>query len=252
MAGRHWRRGEDANDAWESEPESLYASTAPFCEGAIGLTQTDGVSLALLSASPNARELVFISDETARRIDDTQFALGVGPCLSSFKSGRPTCVTDAPNEARWSLFCREIAEIGVNAVFSFPVSIGSHPIGVLELYRRTAGALTNDEYDAALGTAAAIGAVIASTYQRWSDRANVDEVDGAALVALTEGDPFSRSGVREAARILAAHRGVSVTDALVRIRAYAFARDLRVTTVAAQIVELQIPMDSWGDDARGE
>jgi hypothetical protein len=239
---------DDPGGAWEGEPASLFASTAPFRDSAVAWTRADGVSLALLSASPNSRELVFATDAMAQRIDELQFALGEGPCLAAYATGRPQCITDLAHDDRWALFCREAAGLGAGAVYSFPVSIHMYPIGVLEIYRRSTGGMTVDEYDAALGCAAAIGAVIASTYERWSHRFGDDEeLDAAALVALTESDPFTRSQVHTAAGIVAVHLGVSVGEALVRMRAYAFARDLRITDVADDIVDQQIPLSEWGD-----
>jgi GAF domain-containing protein len=243
-----WAGDDDADSAWHDEPASLFASTAPFCDAAVGWARADGVSLALLSESPNSRELVFATDAMAQRIDELQFALGEGPCLACFATGRPKCITDLAQDDRWTVFCREAAGLGVGAVFNFPVRIGVHPVGVLELYRRVAGALTIDEYDAALGCAAAIGAVIGSTYARWSHRvADDDDLNGAALAALTESDPFSRSEVHVAAGIIAEHLGISVGEALVRMRAYAFAHNQRITDVADDVVAQRVSWADWRD-----
>ena len=248
MAER-WVDGDDADDVWRDEPASLFASTAPFCDSAVGWSRADGVSLALLSESPNSRELVFATDALAQRLDEAQFALGDGPCLTSYVTGRPQCITDTAHDDRWPVFCREALSFGVGAVFSFPVTIGAHPVAVLELYRRAPGPLTVDEYDAALGCAAAIGAVIGSTYARWSHRIpDEDDLNGAALTALTEHDPFTRSEVHVAAGIIAEHLSISVGEALVRMRAYAFARSTRVTEVAHEVLNQRISWTDWMDE----
>jgi hypothetical protein len=244
--------GDDADGAWHEEPASLFASTAPFCDSAVAWSRADGVSFALLSESPDSRDLVFATDALAQRIDEMQFALGEGPCLSSFSSGRPKCITDTAHDERWTVFCREAAALGVGAVFAFPVTIGTQPVGVLELYRRDAGPLTVDEYDAALGCAAAIGAVIGSTYARWSHHvADGGDLNGAALAALTEHDPFTRSEVHVAAGLIAEHLQVSLGEALVRMRALAFSRNLRVTEVASDVVTERISWADWRDASDG-
>jgi hypothetical protein len=246
MTDRTWSRDENSGRDWD-ESESLYAATAPFCESASYMARVDGVSLAILTASANSRELVFATDSLAERIDELQFTLGEGPCLASFASGRPQCIADLSHDDRWTVFSGEAAVLGVGAVFSFPVSIESHPVGVLELYRRSTGELTVDEYDAALGCAAAIGAVMASTYRRWSHGVEGDDViDSTALRALTQSDPLTRAQVHVAASIIATHLKVSITEALVRIRAYAFAGELRVTAVAYDVVDERIPLSAWG------
>jgi GAF domain-containing protein len=234
-------------DRWD-EPASLFAATAPFCDSAVQWTRVDGVSLVLLSESPNSRELVFATDAIAQRVDEVQFALGEGPCLTSHATGRPQCIADLAHDDRWPMFSREAARLGIGAVYSFPVRIGSHPVAVLELYRRQASALSTDEHDAALGCAAGIGAVIGATYARWSHRDIDDEhLDAGTLSALTETDPFTRSQVRDAARIIAGHLGVSMGEALVRLRAYAFGHELQVTEAADDVVDGRIPLTEWTD-----
>jgi GAF domain-containing protein len=247
-----WSGGDDPDGAWREEPASLFASTAPFCDSAVGWSRVDGVCLALLSESPDSRELVFATDALAQRIDELQFTIGGGPCLDSHATGRPKCVTDLAHEDRWPVFCREAHSFGVGAAFAFPVRLGEQPVGVLELYRRDAGPMTVDEYDAALGCAAAIGAVIGSTYTRWSHRvADDEELNGATVAALTESDPFTRSQVHIAAGVVAEHLGVSVGEALVRLRAYAFARNLRIAEVADDVVNQRFSWRDWQDEPSG-
>lgn len=242
-------QGRGTDDEWDGEPESLYASTAPFCESALHWVRVDGVSLALLSASPNVRELVFAAGAVAARVDELQFAVGDGPCLTAYATGRPQCITDLSRDDRWPEFAREALGYGVNAVFSFPVLVDAHPVAVLELYRRDVGGLTVDEYDAALGCAAGIGAVMTSVYHRWSRRdSGTALTDGAALAGLTESDPFTRvHQLHDAAGIIAERLGVSVSEALVRMRAYAFARDLSVSEVADDVVKRIITFTDQDD-----
>jgi hypothetical protein len=244
-----WADDDDADSRWSDEPASLFASTAPFCDSVVDWTSADGVSLALLSPSPNSRELVYATDALAQRIDEVQFALGEGPCVASYATGRPMCISDLGLDDRWTVFCREASALGVGGVFAFPVKVGSHAVGVLELYRRAAGTLTVDEYDAALGCAAAVGAVIGSTYARWSHGIVDDEdLNGAALAALTEHDPFTRSDVHLAAGVIAEHLHISVGEALIRMRAYAFAQNRRITEVADDVVNKRIRWSDWRDD----
>jgi hypothetical protein len=249
-----WSASEGTDGAsWGDEPASLVESTALFCDRAPAWTGADGVSLALLTASPNTRELLYASDAIAQHIDELQFAIGEGPCLASYAARRPKCIIELAHETRWPQFCREVAQLGVKAVFSFPVSVNSHPVGVLELYRHDSGGMTIDEYTAALGCAAAVGAVIGATYELQVHRlTDGEEIDGPTLFALTASDPWAGSPVHPAADIIAGHFAVSVTEALLRMRAYAFARDVLITEVAENIVEQRLPPDDWNDDTSDE
>src|SRR5947209_17491883 len=106
------------------------------------------------------RELVYATDTVAQQLDELQYTLGEGPCLDAYLNDSPQThpeLTRIPQTSRWPTFAAAAAQLGVRALFAFPIPDDQQPMGVLELYGRTASNLTKDEYVGASASAATIG-----------------------------------------------------------------------------------------------
>src|SRR5439155_15786464 len=105
-----------------------------LCDSCVAhLPSISGATLAVMTALP-ARGTRFASDATSARVEDLQFALGEGPCIDAFSSGRPVLVADlAAREyaLRWPVFAPGAVAAGARAVFAIPLRIGAIRIGVL-------------------------------------------------------------------------------------------------------------------------
>lgn len=105
-------------------------------ETAVRLTGTDGAAVALLDQSLALRELVYATDAIAQQVDELQFTVGEGPRLTACREGKPEIVPDLAepaSNARWPIFTSEVRELGVEAVFAFPIAVQGAPFGALEL-----------------------------------------------------------------------------------------------------------------------
>lgn len=54
---------------------------------------------------------------------------------------------------RWGAFSAAVQDLGVQAVFAFPLTGPQHCLGVLELYRRAPGALDDEQLECAAACA---------------------------------------------------------------------------------------------------
>jgi hypothetical protein len=145
---------------------------------------------------------------------------------------------------RWPLFVPAAADRGVGAVFAFPVAAGAARFGVLDLYRRSAGPLSSAELADALAYADAI--LVLALYDRGGLEAGVE--------MLTDGDLSERRAeVHQAAGMASVQLGVTVVDALARLRAYAFVHDRGLAEVAADVVarRLRFSPDEPADSDSG-
>jgi diguanylate cyclase (GGDEF)-like protein len=107
---------------------------------------TAGVTL----LSPDARPTYLAaSDDTTLRFEQAQSSLGSGPCQAAFESGETVGVADLAHDDRFPAFARRAQAGGIAAVFAFPLRHGDVKLGVLDLYRATAGPLTPVAVDAA-------------------------------------------------------------------------------------------------------
>ncbi len=102
----------------------------------------------------------------------------------------------------------------MRAIFGFPIGLGSARLGALNLYMDKAGPLTDDQHaDALVMAEVAAQAVLAMQ----------TEGTGDVLAAQLEQGSNFHYVVHQASGMVSAQLEVSVAQALVRLRAHAFA-----------------------------
>jgi hypothetical protein len=214
----------------------LFTKLGVLCTAAVEMAQVDGAAVAALM-STTSRELVYATDRVAERIDELQYTLGEGPCLDAYTSQWPQLyprIGAAEPHDRWLGFAAGVADLGVQAVFAFPVPGPQHPLGVLELYRRTPGVLDDDQLNHASSCAEAIGETIMSAVPQALSPQEASEFVEATL--RQPGNPFNRTEVAVAAEMVALQLNVSAEEALARIRAHAYTKDIPMTLAAADVM----------------
>ncbi len=87
---------------------------------------------------------VAASDSAAFQYEQVQTELGEGPCLLAYNSGEAVAVPDLRDEQRFPGYTARALELGVRAVFTFPLRHGDHQLGALDLYRDTPGGLSEE------------------------------------------------------------------------------------------------------------
>lgn len=103
-----------------------------------------GAGVALISPT-TAPHYVAASDNAALRFEQLQTELGEGPCLAAYRTGEAVAVTDLRSEGRFDTFVPRAIAIGLAAVFTFPSRQGGDRLGALDLYRNTAGTLSDED-----------------------------------------------------------------------------------------------------------
>ena len=88
------------------------------------------------------------SDATSDVVEELQFTLGEGPCIDTYRTGRPVAEPDLahPAEARWPGFAEPALAAGAVAVFAFPLLVGRSRLGALDLYLDRPGDLRPEQY----------------------------------------------------------------------------------------------------------
>lgn len=250
--------GSEAACSFGAEP--LFAGVGAVCDTVVRLTGVDGAAVAVLTRNSRIRELVYATDALAQQIDELQFTLGEGPCLDAYTHGRPQrypCLDDDAPRSRFPLFTADIAALGVQAIFAFLVPGTDRPMGVLELYRRTAGDLGPVERNSATVCAVAVKRTLEANWD--THRAALptnypDDVINAAADRAADPDepihPFTRSHVYVAAGMVAVQLAVTPEEALDRLRAYAYSHGRPVTEVAIDIVKRRLSLRDQRDSAR--
>jgi hypothetical protein len=205
---------------------------AQLCEVCADVMAVTGAGIMLMSGDV-PRGSICSSNPVSALIEDLQYTLGEGPSVDAYQLDRPVLEPDLAERgvSRWLAFSPAAMEAGARAVFGFPLRVGAIRIGALNLYRDHAGPLDDDRHaDAVVLAGVAARAVL--TMQAGAP-------PGALGAELEAGSDF-RFVVHQASGMVSAQLEVSVGEALVRLRAYAFAHDRRLTTVAQDVVARQL------------
>ncbi len=205
-----------------------------LCRAAARRLGVDGASVAVMS-SPAASEPLFASDEVSARLEELQFATGEGPCADDFRFGSPMLIPDLGSvAARWPVFVPAAAAAGAGAMFAFPLQAGAIRVGVLSMYRRQPRPLAPEELANVL-----VFADIARQLLLDSSAGISASPDYEPLGGLSD----SRAEVYQATGMISVQLGVSLEEALVRLRARAFAVSAAVGDVAGEVVARQLRFD---------
>lgn len=183
----------------------------------------------MLMAGDVPRGSVCTTDSVSTFIEELQFTLGQGPCVDAFNNDRPVLEPDLahPIIPRWLPFAGPAVAAGVRAIFGFPLQVGAVRLGALNLYRSQPGPLSDDQYADAL-VMADIAAQAVLILQ-------ADAPPGQLAAALEAGADFQYV-VHQATGMIAAQLDVSVGQALIRLRAFAFGSGLPIAEVAREVV----------------
>lgn len=207
-----------------------------LCAGAALLLGTPGIAVAV--ATTGSELLSITRTEPCGAYDPLQSDFGEGPAWAVHRSGWPVSVPDLGRDDRWPAFGPAACDLGLRAVFAFPLRRGSARIGALTLYRQVAGELTDDEHaDAVVVARVAVGLVLASQAGRSED--DLDEM-------------FHRGGsdegaIHQASGMVSVQLGIAVAAALSVLRAHAFTAGRPLRDVAADVVARRLRMTETPD-----
>jgi GAF domain-containing protein len=172
---------------------------------------------------------VAATDGRALQLEELQFSLGEGPCVDASQSGRAVLQPDVGRTApqRWPVFAAGAVAAGLAAVFAFPLRVGGIRVGVLDLYRTTAGAVDDGELTDALAFADAATAILLHLQAQGSGL-------GLPLDSLAVFD--DRAEVHQATGVVSVQAAVSLQDALLLLRARAYAEQRSIGTLAQDVL----------------
>lgn len=195
------------------------------CRDVIGV---DGVAVTVLTDG-GPPVLLGSSDAIVSSIEDLQGTLGEGPSVDAHRRGTPMGVHDLadPDGSPWVAFAEPALALGAAAVFAFPLRVGGVRVGILSLYQRRTGPLSDDRYACAIVVADVVTQTILARQAEARPGLVADALGGA-------GD--HRAEVHQAAGMLAVRFDTSVGDALVRLRAHAYASGRPLAEVARDVV----------------
>ncbi|MDQ1439500.1 MAG: hypothetical protein QOK43_3129, partial [Acidimicrobiaceae bacterium] len=190
----------------------------------------------MLMSGDVPRGSVCSSNSVSTVIEDLQFTLGEGPCIDAYNTEQPVIEPDLadPEVQRWIAFSPAAVAAGARAVFGFPLLVGSVRIGALNLYRDEPGELTDDQHAYALMMAEVAARAVLDMQAH---------APPGVLAAEMENGPDFRFVVHQASGMVSVQLDVTIAEALIRLRAFAFGNNRPIGDVATDIVDRRIRLD---------
>jgi GAF domain-containing protein len=203
------------------------------CGDAARALSASGVGLSVMAAN-GTYGMATASDPATERIEELQFTFGEGPCVDAFATSRPVLVPDVAADAmrRWPIYAPAIHDAGVRAVFAFPLQIGAIRLGALDAFRARAGSLSRSELAHAFTFADRVVTLLLDGQERAT--ADADGLDDAI---------DNRTSLYQAQGMVMVQLGVTLGEALTRIRAHAYAQNRPLGDVAKDIVARRLRFD---------
>jgi GAF domain-containing protein len=203
-------------------------SSARLCGACPEIVGVSGAGVMLMSGEI-PRGSLCATDDVSQLIEDLQYTLGEGPCLDAYQQDRVVAEPDLadPVTFRWPAFTPPALRAGVRAVFGFPLRAGTVRLGALNMYRDLPGPLSGDQHADAL--------VVADVAARWVLETQAGAPADMVAGELEAGADF-HFAVHNAAGMVSVQQGISVTEALIRLRAHAFSNDRLLADVAQDVI----------------
>lgn len=212
-----------------------------LCLACVVLFDVDAAAISVVYDGANMGT-IGVSGPSARRYDELQFTFGEGPCLDAVERRAPVVAADLAHrdELRWPAFRPALVAQAIRSVYAAPVVVAGEYVGALDLFRTLPG-----DWHAETSAGAMMAAQLATL--PFMDLLADDSV--AAITDPTsdtwaELSQFARAEVSQATGMLVAQLDVTPAQALVRLRAHAYATGRSATEVARDIIEHRLRLDA--------
>lgn len=206
-----------------------------FCSAGVEILGVEGVTICLVTnnvlgaQSSSAIEFALLDEE--------QFALGDGPTFDAATAFDPIWgkhLQTSHNKKRWPLFSHFAESKGIYAALAFPLRVGDSHLGVLTAYRTQDDPISTDALADGVTLAAMVSSFVISQLAGKS-ALDIDEAFGAIS--------RDQSLVHFASGIVAEQLNISIVEAMVRIRAYAYASGLPLDVISSRIANHTLTID---------
>ena len=218
----------------EHDHENGESPGSRLCHAAAQHVGVSGAAIMLMGDIGHGSSLGH-SDDVVRAVEDLQFTLGEGPGIDAHTTGRPVLEPNLahPSAARWPTFAPGAAREGVFGAFGFPLRMGTVRLGALDLYSVQPLVLGHEQVNDAITMANVVTQTLVGMQADAAPDSLPEEIDPAQHL---------RAQVHQASGMLSKQLEITITDALVRLRAYAYAQGRPINDVARDVVsrDLQI------------
>ncbi|UXA21327.1 GAF and ANTAR domain-containing protein [Mycobacterium sp. SMC-4] len=219
------------------------AAADRLCQGCVALLKVDAAAICLVCDGVDVATLG-ASSPAARLYDELQFTLGEGPGLDAAAQRLPVLIDDLADspggDAHWLGYGEALLAQHIRSVYAVPIIVAGHCVGALAVFHAQPPAWTVENFDGVAEAAELAQLPILDLHGSDLDAASTDP--GSA--AWTELDPLTRSEVSNATGMLMSQLNITAATAVARLRAHAFATGRSATSVARDVIDRRVQMES--------
>jgi GAF domain-containing protein len=217
-------QGLDALSAVTLDLTDMLTRVATFAVQAI--PGADGAGLTLLEI--DRADLIVKSEPFVRAIDEIQYSIGEGPCISAAATGETKRSGQLAADPRWPQFGPRAGELGVHSALSLPLLVADGVIGAMNVYAHAPNSF--DERAQRLGEKYAVSAALA--VQNAQILEQTSRLVGQLLAGLN-----GQAVIDRAIGVLRKRDGYPADEALEQLKAMSDERNVSLTAVSAAVVE---------------
>lgn len=186
----------------------------------------DGAGLTLHES--DRPQTVVATADFVRAVDDVQYALNEGPCVSAVAEKRTFTSGNLGGEPQWPRFGPRVGRLGVHSALSLPLLLPDRVVGALNVYGR--GKDVFGEASVRMGEQFAPNAAVSVFNAQML--AQAERLVGQLQDALTR-----RAEIDQAIGVLMSRSGGTAAAAFEQLRAMSQSRSIKLSDVANEIVD---------------
>jgi hypothetical protein len=182
----------------------------------------------LLGDQHDELQMIAASSEQAQLLELFQLQNHEGPCLDCFRSGQPVVHPDLATANPWPRFGAVALDARLPSVHAFPMRLRDRVVGTLNLFMGHVGPLSSADITVAQSLAHAASIAVLHDHAALDSRSIIGQFQHALN---------SRVAIEQAKGVLAERAGITMDEAFARLRTHARSHNLKLTSLAAALVE---------------
>lgn len=186
----------------------------------------DGAGLTLLEI--DRADLIVKSEPFVRAIDEIQYGIGEGPCISAAASGETKRSGRLEEDQRWPQFGPRAGELGVHSALSLPLLVSTGVIGAMNIYAHAPNSF--DERAQQLGEKYAVSAALAVQNAQILEQAS-------RLVGQLQAGVQGRAMIDRAIGVLRRRHGHTVAESFDQLRELSETRNISLNAAARSVLD---------------
>jgi hypothetical protein len=176
------------------------------------------------------------STRLALDVDQIQYEVGLGPCLTALREGIGCYVADLDSDPRWGEYGPRAAARGAASCACVPVVVHDRSTAVLKVYSSEVDGLTTHQQRAASAFAGEVAGAIGLAHSLSQQARETDDPPAPSAVAGSSAPSASGRAIDMAVGVLMERNGCGPAEAFELLRRNAHSADTAVGDAAREVL----------------